>query len=226
MIVKEKSNTFVPPPAGQYRGVIVDVTPPPTRTTKFGTQEGFKLVVETDHTREDGSRSCVWSRFLTPSLHEKSNLRKVIKQILGRDLTPDERQGFDLERILGKSVIVMVNHEEVDGVVYANILAFSPDKNTPAIMPSGKYIRVKDRPPKDANYSRTGTSEPEENPLTGWQAMTVHVGVNKGSRLGELSQAQLQALHDRWIPTVGTNPSAEDLNLKKALEEAFDNIPY
>jgi hypothetical protein len=226
MIIKENTRAFQPHPEGTFRAVVVDVTEPQMRTTRFGQQESFKIVFETEHKRNDGTHSCVWSRPLTASAHEKSNLRKLLRQMLGRDLSAEERRdGFDLESLIGMPVVLTIAHEESEGVVYANLLAALPDRNPNPYKPCGKFIREKNRPPKDASYSRTPA--PAEKPqFNGWEAVTVHVGANRGRQLGELNEAQLQALHDKWVPSVGEGASPEDLALKAALEECFDNIPF
>lgn len=227
MIVKESSKTFTPHEAGTFRANCVDVTEPQTRITRFGKQESFKFVFETEHVREDGSRSCIWSRFLSPSLHEKSNLRKLLKQWIGRDLTAEERQGFDTESLLGRSAVLTIVHEEADGTTYANIAAITPDKNPKPLRASGKYTRVKDRPPKEEGFSRgAGPAEPSKPRHEGWKAVVVHVGANKGAPLGDLTMTQVKALHERWIPTMAEDPTPEDVALEAALVEACDDITY
>lgn len=227
MIVKETSNTFTPHPAGQFHAVCVDITPLKAVESTFGKREVFKFTFETEAIREDGTPFCAWSRNMTASLHEKSNLRKFIKQWLGRDLSGDElRGGFDTESLLHKPALLVITQEEVNGSVYANVVAIMPDKSKEPLQPSGKYVRVQDRPPKDAAYSRTSTPAAQEVAHTGWRATVVHVGANKGRQLGDLSEAQLQALYDKWLPQLNESASEDDIALKHALEECFDDIPY
>ena len=59
----------------------------------------FKIVFEVDMERDDGSRFCVWSRNFTPTLNEKSNLRKFLRGWFGRDLTKQELEDFDTESL-------------------------------------------------------------------------------------------------------------------------------
>ena len=101
MIVASTQKQFQPHPAGQFRAVCVDCTEPKEIDSRFGRQTIFKFVFETEATREDGTRCCAWSRPLTPSLHEKANLRKTLKQWRGKDLTSEELRGFDTESMVG-----------------------------------------------------------------------------------------------------------------------------
>src|SRR5215469_4994231 len=90
------------------RGTIADVTPLKRQQSQFGEREVFKVVVEVDLCRDDGTPYCVWSNNMTLSLHEKANLRKFIKSVLGRDLTAAELKGFDVEKLVGLPVHVVV----------------------------------------------------------------------------------------------------------------------
>ena len=231
MLLTEKNNSFEAHPAGHYRAVLVDATPLKVVESKFGKKEVFRLVFETENVREDGRRSCMWSKNLTPSLHEKSSLRKTLKQIIGRDLTADERKGFELENLIGVPVNLMVGHEESNGTVYANILAITPDAGANPLKPSGDYIRVQDRvdkgggAPVKTSFALQAPAGPEVQQPE-WKSVVVHVGINKGKPLGDLTEAQLQALHDKWLPGIGENPSPEDQALKTALLNALDQILY
>jgi hypothetical protein len=227
MVITSNQKQFQAHPAGQFRAVCVDSTEPKQVETRFGTQTQFKFVWETEAKREDGTPMCVWSRPLTPSLHEKSNLRKTLRQWRGRDLTAEESRGFDTESMIGVPAIIVVTQEERDGVTYGNIVAVMPDNGPNPLEPSGKFIRQKDRPAKDAAWS--GTSPAKSPPAvahTGWRAVVVHIGANKGRMLGDLSEAQREALFEKWVPTIADNASVEDHALREALEECFDNIPY
>lgn len=225
MIVSTNQKSFQPHPAGQFRAVCVDCTEPKEIETRFGRQTIFKFVFETEATREDGSRLCAWSRPLTPSLHEKANLRKVLKQWRGKDLSSAELSGFDTESMVGVPAVIVVTHDERGDVTYANIIAVLPDNGPDPLTPSGSFVRQKDRPAKDAAWSSTPKQD-EATTHEGWAAVVVHVGANKGRMLGDLSEAQQQALFEKWVPTLGPNPSAEDAALRDALEEACDDVPF
>lgn len=225
MVIASNTKQFQPHPAGQFRAVCVDCTEPREIETRFGRQTVFKYVFESEAPREDGTRFCAWSRPLTPSLNEKANLRKLLKTWRGKDLTSEELRGFDTEAMVGVPATIVITHDERDGVVYGNIVAVLPDNGPNPLKPSGAYVRQKDRPARDAAWSST-PKESQQTAHEGWAAVPVHVGANKGRLLGDLSEAQQQALFDKWIPTIGSNPSAEDTALRDALEECFDSIPF
>jgi hypothetical protein len=233
----------------EYTGkaVCVDVTPTKKVNTQFGDREVFKLVFEVELKREDGSPFAVWSKGFTPSLHEKSSLRKFLRGWFGHDLTKDELQDFETETLLGRPAFLVVTHAQVENEIYANIASCTPDKSGHPLAPSGKFIRAKDRPPKDGNGGGGGYRRVEqekaasEAPATVDHAATkVHVGKCKGLELRDLSPDQVKKLMDSWLPEVlKTNkPTADDRRLIAALEwyenshaqpvgaEAEDNCPY
>src|SRR5215475_5593205 len=148
--IKNNSSKFEPCPEYTGRAVCVDCTPLKKQQSQYGEREVFKLVFETELEREDGSRFCAWSRNFTPTLNEKSNLRKFLRGWFGRDLSRVELDGFDTESLIGKTAQIVVVHETKDGETYANIVACTPDKSQEPLRPSGKYTRVQDRPSKTA----------------------------------------------------------------------------
>lgn len=64
--------------------------------------------IETD----DGPKPMIVSKFYTNSLSEKANLRADLEMWRGKQFTPEELGGFDLEAILGKTCLVTVIHNE------------------------------------------------------------------------------------------------------------------
>ena len=211
MKIDNKKKTFEAHPAGQYRACLVDETPLKLIRTKFGEKEAFRFVFETELKRDDGSSWCVWSAPLTPSLGEKSNLRKLLRSWLGRDL--EDGEGIDTEALIARPALVVVAHEIRDGVTYANLLAVLPDNGPNPVTPSGSYVRVRDR-----DGAGGGTSA--------WREVVVHVGANKGTKLGDLKPAQREALLEKWVPFLNDTASAEDIALRKALEDSRGNQPY
>lgn len=231
MKISQNSKNFEPAPEGTFKAVCVDSTLPKEIQTQYGIQTMFRLVFELDALRSDGTKYCAWSRNFSPSLHEKSNLRKFLKSWFGRDLLSDELADFDTERLVGRPAQILIQHDVRNGNTYANIIACLPDKSGDPLKASGKYVRVIDRPQKDSTYSRTPAQKPQQEVPKDeqWKLTKVHVGANIGALVCELTEEQITALHDRWIPAVEKNPSEEDKALidalRKAIEE-FDNIPY
>ena len=96
----------------------------------------------------------MWSAPFTPSYHENSALRPFLRKWMGRELSPDEVKDFDTESLLGRPAHITVIHEHSEGEIYANIALIQPDKSAQPLKPSGKFVRMKDRPPKDTSGYR------------------------------------------------------------------------
>ncbi len=239
MKIKSNNSNFEPCPEYTGRAVCVDCTPLKKQQSQFGERDVFKIVFETTIEREDGSRFCAWSRNFTPTLNEKANLRKFVRGWFGRELTKQELDDFDTESLIGKSAQIVVVHEHKDGETYANIVACTPDKSAEQFKPSGKYVRVKDRPPKDGAGSGQQGGYRRAQPATDaggdHASVKVHVGRCKGLELRDLSPEQVQALVTNWLPTAKANakPTADDKRLIAALDwwvstqpAEDDNVPY
>ena len=243
MKIKNNSSNFEPCPEFTGRAVCVDVTPLRKQQSQYGERDVFKIVFEVDLAKEDGSRFCVWSRNFTPSLNEKANLRKFLRGWVGRDLNKTELDDFDTEVLIGRPAQVVVVHEHKDGELYANVAACTPDRSGDALKPTGKYVRVKDRPPKTeggGQRSEDGGQRAEdggqrtdgrnaggyrraEQPASdsaGLGATKIHVGRCKGLEVRDLAPEQVAALIERWLPTAKANakPTADDRRLMAALE--------
>ena len=210
------------------KACIVDITPLKKRQTQYGEKDEFRLVFETEATDADGKRFCIWSRGYTPSLNEKAALRKDLKKMMGRDLTTAELAEFDTDGLLGMGVKIIVMHEESDGKTYANISFIAPDKGD-ALKPSGKYVRVQDRPARDDAGGASGTassykkapSATEEEGRAPWQKCKVHVGAHAGVDLGDLPEEAVGKLIEKWLPQAKAQakPKADDKRLMAALDE-------
>lgn len=135
--VTEGGMTFEPLEDGLYTVQIVDVN----LVEQFSQWKGkteTKLNYQfacLDEKREIQTKSgaifSVRGRYLwkrcSPSMHEKSWLYKLVKAVLGREPTDQEKKDFDPESIIGKRVDVFVNQQpSKDGSqVYANIVSFA-----------------------------------------------------------------------------------------------------
>jgi hypothetical protein len=235
MKIPNNGRNFDPCPEFTGRAVIVDVTPLRKQQSQYGERDVFKVVFEVDAVREDGSPFCVWSKFFTPSLNEKANLRKFVRGLYGRDLTRQEMNDFDTECLIGKTAQLVVVHEFKDGETYANIASCTHDKSGNPLKPSGKYVRVRDRQaaPVGSSNSGSGYRRAEgmqangESPSSAagasaadLAATKIHVGKCKGLEVRDLSPDQVGALIEKWLPTAKANakPTADDRRLIAALE--------
>jgi hypothetical protein len=220
MKLSEKRNSnFTPHPEteGPIKAVLVDITELKKRVTQYGDKDEFRLVFETEcEDEENDRRFCIWSRGYTPSLNEKAALRKDLKKMMGRDLTQLELDEFDMESLIGHGVKLIIQHEHKDDKTYANISFIAPDKDK-ALKPSGKYKRIRDR---DTDAPTEQTEAKAE--ASGWESVIVHVGKYKGKALGEVDEAGVATLIDKWLPKAKADGKADDAALVAALTELAD----
>lgn len=236
MKISNPNTNREPTPNYTGKASVADVSPLRKQQTQYGEREVFNIVLELNLHREDGTPYYVWSKPLTPTLNDKSNLRKFVRGLIGRDLTKAELNDFDTESLIGLPAIVVVVQEHKDGKTYANLVACSADKSGEPLKPSGKYVRIKDRPPKDGNGYRR--AEQAGDGSADLLATKIHVGKCQGMEVRDLAPEQVQALVTNWLPAAKANvkPTADDKRLIVALEQwqaaqpvtevDVDNIPY
>jgi hypothetical protein len=108
------------------------------------------------------------------------------------------------------------------------------------LKPSGKFVRMKDRPPKDGAGAQGGgyrRAEPAADTSADLGATKIHVGKCKGLEVRDLSPEQVGALVANWLPAAKANakPTADDKRLIAALEywhtanagkSESDDVPY
>ena len=214
---EKKNSNFTPHPEtdGTIKAVLVDVTELKKRMTQYGEKDEFRLVFETEVMDEENDRRfCIWSRGYTPSLNEKAALRKDLKKLMGRDLTSLELDEFDLEALIGHGVKLIIQHETKDDRTYANISFMSPDRDKTTLKPSGKYTRIRDR---EVDGAAQQSEEKYEDPS--WELVQVHIGKYKGKLLGEVDEAGVATLIEKWLPKAVADGKPEDAALAAALTE-------
>lgn len=91
---------------------------------------GWELPEETRvFSQEKGEQPFVISQEFTLSLHEKSNLRKVLASWRGKDFTEEEAKSFDVTKLLGIPCMLNVIHKpsKTDPTrIYEQIGSISP----------------------------------------------------------------------------------------------------
>jgi hypothetical protein len=240
LILNKKPGDFTPHPVTEapILGVIVDVTPPKEREREYkgvkSTVSEVRLVWETEAKDAEGKRFCIWSRGYPVSgsdpLNEKSNLRKDLKKIMGRDLSAEELKAFDLESIIGTTNKLMIEHEANEGKTYARIVLCQ--KSDKALDPSGGYKRVKDRDQKDATYnaasaaSDAGGSSGETGAASGWENTKVHIEGYNSLPLSDLDIDTIEKLVKVELPVLEAKEkkTIADKRLIAALQEAAKEV--
>jgi len=216
---EKKQSNFSPHPEteGPIKAVLVDVTELKKRMTQYGEKDEFRLVFETEVMDEENDRRfCIWSRGYTPSLNEKAALRRDLKKLMGRDLTQAELDEFDLEALIGHGVKLIIQHEHKDDKTYANISFMAPDRDKATLKPSGKYIRIRDRDTDGASGNSNSEAKAEE---PSWESVPVHIGKYKGKLLGQVDEAGVATLIEKWLPKALADNKPEDKALAAALTE-------
>lgn len=234
---KPSGGNFQPCPEYSGRAVCVDITPLRAYETQYGTKQKFKIAFELDmidQSRNPVQPWVVMTAPMTASLHEKAGLTKFLKDWHGRALTPAETTGLDLDSLIGRPATVVIVHEQSqDGTkTYANIKLIMPHKSGEPLQPSGLWVRMKDRPPReDDQVKTTAPVKPVD--------VKVHVGKFKGIPLSELTNDAVRGLAEHWLPKAKVAPgkSPEDIALiaavtkrlqeiEKADEPNFDDVPF
>jgi hypothetical protein len=147
IVVKEPDQKeFEHPEDGQYLGVIADVIDLGEVETGFGIKPRVRIVYLLDQNDSEGNPFRVVATY-TASLHEKANLRKTLKQILGADVSGQ----FDLEELLGINNQLVVTTTEKDDKTYTNIVAIlKAPKGSPRLAIPDDFVRQQDKQKKQA----------------------------------------------------------------------------
>lgn len=95
------------------------------------------------------------SQTYTLSMGKKSNLRADVEAWVGKFATDEEAWAFDISKLLGQSCFLNIDHEEKNGITYANIAGIVKlPKGVTCPPPVNKYIvyQIEDR--KGGNFTR------------------------------------------------------------------------
>jgi hypothetical protein len=148
IVAKANGENFILCPAGAHASVCVDVVDLGIVETEFAgekkKQHKVRIVWQTEDAQDNGKPFTAQKRY-TLSLHEKAALRKDLESWRGRQFTPQELEGFDLERLIGVGAFINVIHEQRNGKTYDNVASIMKlPRNVSAPEPQG-YVRVCDR---------------------------------------------------------------------------------
>lgn len=130
-VSENSSASFEPAPAGAHPARLSRLIDLGSQPTSFDGKERLqpKVLLQWEllipERTDDGKCFSVSKRY-TPSLHERSALRKDAESWRGRPFTPDEAAGFDLRRMLGAVALLNVTLVERQGRTYANVASLMP----------------------------------------------------------------------------------------------------
>lgn len=239
---KPSSGNFTPCPEYTGRAVCVDITPLKAYETEYGIKQKFKIAFELDlidQSRNPVQPWVVMTAPMTASLHEKAGLTKFLKDWHGRALTAEETVSLNLDNLIGRPATVVIVHEQSrDGTkTFSNIKLIMPHKSGEPLQPSGLWVRLEDRPPRDDDKVKTVT--PATAAPVKIAEVKVHVGKFKGVALSELTPDAVRGLAEHWLPKAKVSPgkSPDDImliaavtkrleELAKADEPDFDDVPF
>ena len=168
-------------PEGGFLAALVDVVDLGLEQTGYGLKPKVRLVFETEHMVQvdvpDGrggmvtvERPAIISRKFTASLHDQAPLRAFLTSWRGRAFSAQELRDFDLDALIGAPAYLTIVHQSArdgSGKTYDNIEgAAKLPRGTPPLVPSGAYVRVKDRPPQpnqpgQPNYPQRAPQAPQ-----------------------------------------------------------------
>ena len=109
-------------PADVHNGVCVGVIDLGTHTSQlYGPKRSVRLLFEIDAQRNDG-KNFVVNRDFGFTVSKKSALRAILDSWRGKPFSEqEEKEGFDLAKLLGQPAAVQVIHKEDGGNTYANV---------------------------------------------------------------------------------------------------------
>jgi len=239
---KQGGGTFTPCPEYTGRAVCIDITPLKAYETEYGTKQKFKIAFEIDMLDKSRNPAQPWvimTAPMTASLHEKGSLTKFLKDWHGRALTAEETVSLDLDTLIGRPATLVIAHElSQDGSkTYSNIKLIMPHKSGEPLKPSGLWVRMQDRPPKDDDKVKTVTPATAAPVKIG--DIKVHVGKFRGIALSELTNEAVRGLAEHWLPKakVNSGKSPEDIlligavtqrmeEIEKTEQPEFDDVPF
>ncbi len=159
-VIVKKTGDFVPPPQGVHAAVCVDVADKGVVETPWGPKHKISIVWELEAKMPDG-KPFLASKWYTAALNDKSNLFKDLQSWRGKAFTPEELNGFDVEKVIGASCqLVIVHAAKKDGSVRGNVTAIV--KADRKVNPSGTFVRAKDKPAQQPQNGQPQGRQPGE----------------------------------------------------------------
>lgn len=152
IIAKDVSGDFAPAPEGSYTAVCCDVIDKGMVEDQYGKRHRVQVrwQLSDDAGVMPNGKPWLIVKTYTLSLNEKATLRKDLEAWRGKKFTAEELQGFDVEKVLGVSCIVLVLHNTTDnGRVFANVNAIMPLPRGSEKLSIRDYARVEVQAPSD-----------------------------------------------------------------------------
>jgi len=164
-----EGKTFDPAPEGVHQAVLVDVVDLGFLETSWQgvkkTLHKVNLAWQINEDRDDGKPFLVFKRY-TLGLGDKYNLRKDLESWLGRRLTTvEQKQGFDLESLIGRNCLLNITHNTSEDRTYANVASINPLMKGMPTISARDFVRKLERTPENASQ-QAQYDESNPPPLT------------------------------------------------------------
>jgi hypothetical protein len=163
IIAKENKGEFSTAPEGLHSAVCCDVVDQGMVTTQWGESHRIQIRWQLEDLDPKTQKPYLVMRGFRLSLHEKSSLRPLLESWRGKKFSPEDLEGFDLERLIGVNCQVQIIHTVASqGKTYANIQACVPAAKGASKLTIRDYIRVEERQHREeleANPDGEGDTE-------------------------------------------------------------------
>jgi hypothetical protein len=141
-------------PAGDQPSICISVIDLGVQKTLNGNKPLVLLTFELpgamvtfkDDDGKEQTRPRVISRRFTKSMHEKASLRKAIERMRGAKFTDAQASDFDLATLLGKPVMLEIEHDTKGDKTYANIVLFHRYKGEALKQTHASWLYDMDKP--------------------------------------------------------------------------------
>jgi hypothetical protein len=140
MIAKDNGGgNFTPAPAGTHVAICIKLIDIGRQREEYQGQVthphqfimGWELPNELIQGGELDGQPFYASKFYTLSLHEKATLRKDLASWRGRDFTPEELEGFDVQNVLGKACMLSIVSKKGGGTKIGGVMALPNGMQVP-----------------------------------------------------------------------------------------------
>ena len=123
-MVSAGGDDFVPVPEGLHEATVKEITRPVLEDDRYNPGKQKKKVTfiyAVDQKAPNGEDMTVKRKY-TFSTNPKSNMRPDVEGIIGRKLTAEEEDDFDVRQLVNRACKVLVKHTpREEGGVWANV---------------------------------------------------------------------------------------------------------
>jgi hypothetical protein len=150
IIAKENKTEYSTAPEGLYSAVCCDVVDLGVQTSPWGEAHQIQIRWQLEDLDPKTNKPYLMMRKYRLSLHKKSALRPMLETWRGKKFTPEELEGFDIERLIGANCQIQVLHNiATDGKTYANVQACMTAAKGASKLEVRDYVRVAEREHRD-----------------------------------------------------------------------------